>query len=67
MLDRVETEASTCMSLTSLIEAAGKASEVRLAAARDFAQAKKALTDNLLAVTQLNRSHDELDSLDETA
>ncbi|XP_047740096.1 uncharacterized protein LOC125179044, partial [Hyalella azteca] len=63
-LERAETDASTCTSLTTLIETARRAGEVRLAAARDFAMAKKAMTDNLLAVTQLNRSSDELDMQD---
>lgn len=64
-LEKTENEAGACSSLISLIEAAGRASETRLQAARDFALAKKAMTDNLLAVTQLNRSTDDLDALED--
>ena len=64
-MEKVESEAGACSSLISLIEAASKASETRLQAARDFSLAKKAMTDNLMAVTQLNRSSDDLDALDE--
>ena len=65
MLEKLETEAQSSVSIVTLEDAVTQVGKLRFQAAQDFSHAKAIVADKMLTLGKLNRSTDDLDALDD--